>query len=152
MYCQVPDYVLLACPKLTAACCAEAVNTMTVRYSVSSSRVFRDLGNSVHRENWQSELRSLHRPRFFFFCKCCCLKEPCTHTGNVEMQEGYYNTGTQLVTASTSYLPPQTNCLWQNRFQFVMLSGPSHDYLFQIIFMYQLHFDCCCNAKRRMIQ
>lgn len=36
------------CPKLTAACWAEALNTMAVRYSISSSRDFRDFGNSEH--------------------------------------------------------------------------------------------------------
>lgn len=46
---MVPDDLSLTCPKLTAACWAEAVNTITVRYSASSSRDFTDLGNSVHR-------------------------------------------------------------------------------------------------------
>lgn len=45
--CPLPGCLFLTCPKLTAACWAEAVNTTTVRYSISSSRDFRDLGNSV---------------------------------------------------------------------------------------------------------
>lgn len=36
------------CPKLTAACCAEAVKITTVRNSTNCSRVFRESGNSVN--------------------------------------------------------------------------------------------------------
>lgn len=41
----------LTCPKLTAACCAEPVNITAVKYSASSTRLFRDFGNSVNSGN-----------------------------------------------------------------------------------------------------
>lgn len=60
-FCTEADMLglLLTCPKLTAACWAEAVNTTTVRYSISSSRVFSDFGNSVHRFESNLKLKSL---------------------------------------------------------------------------------------------
>lgn len=51
----------LTCPKLTAECCADAVNITAVRYSANSTRVFRDFGNSVNSGNMHLHFMYIYR-------------------------------------------------------------------------------------------
>ena len=101
--CQVADYLLLTCPKLTAACWAEAVNTTTVRYSVSSSRVFRDLGNSVHKL-WPDRIDKLSLNRSYTFFGNACNVEAL-----VVKCRKLIATQWHCQTPEATCLPPQTS-------------------------------------------
>lgn len=102
--------LLLTCPKFTAACCAEALKIMTVRYSVSSSRVFMDLGNSTDglgTRNWQMWAKNILQIFFTFLYKGCCGNWLCTmnywrNAGRVSQQRWHHRSSV------ASCLYPQT--------------------------------------------
>lgn len=89
--------LLLTCPKLTAACWADALKMTTVRYSVSSSRVFTDFGNSAGCGNRIDRIDRVTRNLFCFFAYFLyCGGTYVAQRSSVEMQEGCSNTGDTL--------------------------------------------------------
>ncbi len=66
----------LTCPKLTAACCAEAVKITTVRYSTNCSRDSRDLGKPVNSSSMHLSCAHIYIYSFYrrFYTKRLAIK------------------------------------------------------------------------------